>query len=191
MAVLVEAISVIVRRDSIDDRYVGGWGAFEQHVPNATLCTDGSLARVGFMGPPDAKAFIADLETAGLRFLVDGVATDMAVVDQQQGLLNPCRWLAFGRRRLEADRTVAMCWRAGRDGPAGPLATPPGWEFEGSLSQQFRFVPTNEVADRLQLLRKDDHGQDVYLDLDTGREIYIARTSDDADHGSGDSTPEP
>jgi hypothetical protein len=187
MAVLIEAISVVIRRASIDDRYIGGWEAFERHVPNATLCTDGRLARVGFMGPPDAQAFIAELAGNGLRFLVDGVATDLAVVDQQEGPLHPCRWLAFGRLQLERGGTVAMCWlEDGNDGSdgterqaaaPGALAAPPGWEYEGSLSQQFQFIPSEQVEHRLQLLRRDDHGQDVYLDLDTGREIYIARTS--------------
>jgi len=184
MSVLIEAISVVLRRDAIDERYVGGWDAFQEHVPNATLCTDGRLARVGFMGPPDAQAFIADLQGNGLRFLVDGVATDLAVVDQQQGPLHPSRWLGFGKLQLETGGTVAMSWMSetGGMGPneaPGPLATPPGWTFAGSLSEQFRFVPTEEVAHRLQLLRKDEDGRDVYLDLDTGREIYIARTSED------------
>lgn len=185
MAVLIEAISIVFRRDAIDERYVGGWEAFQGHVPNATLCTDGPLVRVGFMGPPDAQAFVADVEGSGLRFLVDGVAADLVVVDQQQGPLNPCRWLAFGKLQLDDGGTVAMAWLSDESDPApgGALATPPGWTFEGSLSQQFRFVPTDEVAHRLQLLRQDDHGQDVYLDLDTGREIYIARTSDEEGHG--------
>jgi hypothetical protein len=51
MAVLVEAISVVVRRDAIDRSYEGGWVAFVSSVPNATLCTDDQLARVGFMDP--------------------------------------------------------------------------------------------------------------------------------------------
>jgi hypothetical protein len=179
MSVLIEALSVVVLRTSIEDRYIGGWTAFEGHVPNATLCTDGSLVRVGFMGPPDAQAFIAELEGDGLRFLVDGIATDLAVVDQQEGPLNPCRWLAFGQLQLESGGTVAMCWLADGEASPGVLATPPGWEFEGSLSQQFKFVPADEIAHRLQLLRKNDEGKDVYLDLDTGHEIYIARTSEE------------
>ncbi len=38
MAVLVEAISVIVRRNSIEKHFIGGWAAFLQTIPNATLC---------------------------------------------------------------------------------------------------------------------------------------------------------
>ena len=46
MAVLVEAISVIVQRDAIEKRFHGGWREFENAVPNSTLCADDELARV-------------------------------------------------------------------------------------------------------------------------------------------------
>jgi hypothetical protein len=46
MAALREGISVIVRRDAIDQDFDGDWPAFAALVPNSTLCTDGELARV-------------------------------------------------------------------------------------------------------------------------------------------------
>jgi hypothetical protein len=41
MAVLVEAMSVEVRRDAIDARYPGSWQGFLRAVLNRTLCTYG------------------------------------------------------------------------------------------------------------------------------------------------------
>jgi len=82
MAVLVEAISVIVRMDTISSKYHGGWDAFIDDVPNGTLCFDGEIARVGFMAPTDVKAFRKDLERKGLQFLDNGKSIDIAVVDQ-------------------------------------------------------------------------------------------------------------
>ena len=38
MAVLVEALSVIVRRDAIESRFSGGWPKFLSSIPNSTLC---------------------------------------------------------------------------------------------------------------------------------------------------------
>jgi hypothetical protein len=35
-------------------------------------------------------------------------------------------------------------------------------------------IPADEITHRLQLLRKNDEGKDVYLDLDIGGEIYIS-----------------
>ena len=51
MAVLVEAISVIARRSAIESKYQGGWPTFTSDVPNATLCSDEKIARVGFTSP--------------------------------------------------------------------------------------------------------------------------------------------
>jgi hypothetical protein len=59
MAVLVEAISVVVRRDAIDRSFEGGWMAFVSRVPNATLCTDNQLARVDFMDPEAASGSLS------------------------------------------------------------------------------------------------------------------------------------
>jgi hypothetical protein len=51
MALLVESISVVVRRDAIDRYFAGRWDGLAARVPNATPCTDGRSARVGFMDP--------------------------------------------------------------------------------------------------------------------------------------------
>ncbi len=67
MAVLVEAISVVVRIDAIRKKLIGGWSRFEKLVPNPTLCSDGELARVGFLGPDETKAFIDELVSLQLR----------------------------------------------------------------------------------------------------------------------------
>ena len=51
MAVLVEAISVVVRRDAIDRYFAGRWDGLAARVPNATPRTDGRLGRVDLMDP--------------------------------------------------------------------------------------------------------------------------------------------
>ena len=81
MAVLVEPISVVVRRDAINTRFIGGWPAFLESIPNRTLCADADLARVGFMSPDDVKAYASELEAGGLVFLLDGEAQDFALLD--------------------------------------------------------------------------------------------------------------
>jgi len=79
-----------------------------------------------------------------------------------------------------------MCWFFNEPRIAGvgtymrdtsmQLATPKGWEFEGSLSQKFTFIPTDQVKDQLKFLRKEG-GLDVYLDLKTGKEVFLGTTS--------------
>lgn len=151
MAVLVEAISVIVRRDAIARKFGGGWPEFVSGVPNATLCYDEELARVGFMTPPDTEAYINYLETEGLMFLdKDDQAVDIAVADQQRGLMVDCDWLEFARLAFDTAGKVGACWLFEEPriawgvclpGKTLMLATPPGWEYENSLSKEFHFAP--------------------------------------------------
>ncbi|MGA2404742.1 MAG: hypothetical protein ABSG91_24080 [Syntrophobacteraceae bacterium] len=185
MAVLVEAISVIVRRDAINKRFSGGWHRFESTVPNSTLCADDDIARVGFMSPADVEVFVRLLENGGLTFLHDRHAVDIAVVDQLRGPTSPADWLEFSIVELGGSgNKVAACWlfegeRMGR-GIHFPtkglaLATPPGWRYENSLTAKFKFVESAEVSERMKFVRHEA-GKDVYLDLATGKEVYMARS---------------
>ncbi len=185
MAVLVEAISVIVRRDSIDRSFDGGWRAFVSCVPNATLCTDNQLARVGFMDPKAVGKFVEGLQAAGLVFLESGKCTDIAVVDQERGPTIPCEWLEFAHIPFgKSGGRVAACWlfegprlAAGVHipGRSTDLATPEGWTLQGSISQRFTFVPNENVGQRLKYLRTES-GLDVFLDTSTGREVFKPRS---------------
>lgn len=144
MAVLVEACSVIVRRNIIDVRFSGGWRRFQSIVPNSTLCSDGDLVSVGFMAIAEVETFVKRLEDGGLIFLKKGEAIDIAIVDQMRGFFAPVRWLEFGR--ISDDVTgieVSACWI--NNGPRMGLGahkfterikimTPEGWTYEGSLS---------------------------------------------------------
>jgi hypothetical protein len=186
MAVLVEAISVITRRDAINAKYPGGWAAYVGAAPNGTLCYDAELARIGFMTPQDVQAFISHLTENGLTFLVEDKAQDIAVVDQQHGPTTECDWLEFAKLPFgNVGGKVSACWLfAGPRIAAGvhlpgksfDLATPPGWKFEESLSHRFCFVPNEQVEGRLVFLRNDS-GVDVFLDRDTGKEVFLGRTS--------------
>ena len=151
MAVLVEGISVVVRRDVIDDRFPGGWRQFVRAVPNDTLCTDEEIIRVGFMSRPDVEEFTDQLEKEGLVFARNRQAVDIAVVDQVNGPTLPNSWLEFARLSLTgSDNKVSACWLfEGKRNGAGihmpsmqmSLATPEGWRYEDSLSANFKFVP--------------------------------------------------
>ena len=151
MAVLVEAISVIVRKDSVTKKIKGGEDHFRTLIPNATYCDDGELARVGFMSPEETKAFVDKLTEAGLTFLEDDQCVDIAVCDQQRGLTRDCDWLEFGRLPVDGGK-VAAAWLFegprighGLHMPRGGLRLhmPGGWKFEGSLSDEHYFLPND------------------------------------------------
>ena len=141
MAVLVEAISVIVRRPAIDERFNGGWPAFLQAIPNRTGCLDKHIVRVGFMSPDGVHAFVTMLEHEGLIFIRNREAVDIAIVDQMCGPTVPAPWLTVGKIQLfDSKIKVDACWLTGQaiDG----ISLPPNWQFDGSMSFTPGFFPT-------------------------------------------------
>jgi len=53
---------------------------------------------------------------------------------------------------------------------------PEGWQFENSLSAKPRFVRSEDVPAKLTFLRHEG-ALDVYLDRETGKEVYVGRTT--------------
>ena len=141
MPVLVEALSVVIRARRLDEVYPGGWNGFVADAPNETLCSDGELARLGFMEPKDVNACLAGLEAVGLIHMRDGLCVDMVVVDQRRGPTSRCPWIEFGVMR-SAEGDVAMCRLAGSTSET--LVTPDGWTYANSLSHRWSYEPMDE-----------------------------------------------
>jgi len=177
MAVLIEAVSIVILLSSIERKYPGGWDAFERAVPNQTLTSDDELVRVGFMVYSDAVHFLDKLQGQGLVFLQDGLAIDIAVADQLKGLHVECSWLEFGRCELDESgkQVVSACRLAGSQ--ADGLAVPHKWSFEESLSNTYCYAPDGDLSKGMKFLRHED-GVDVYLSELTGEEVYVGRTSE-------------
>jgi hypothetical protein len=172
--VLVEAISVIIRRDAIDRSYQNGWRGFVSAVPNKTICMDAQLARVGFMNPIDVREFIAALVKSGLvAFDPDGNFVDLVVIDQRSGITAPCDWIEFLRIHFESG-SIGIARLKGNTENA--VCFPGGWTFEKSLSRNAEFQPGVEPGENYEFLRVEN-GLDVYRDRTTGREVYIGRTT--------------
>lgn len=175
MAVLVEAISVVIKLEAIMDRYPGGFVAFKEFVPNQTLCWDERIARVGFMVPQDANEFIEALEINGLRHLDnDECAIDLVKVDQVGGPVNDCDWITTGQLPIDAakEQYVGIALLHGTDAPE--LSLPIGWKYERSLSQQFAVSRPDEIGKSLKFLRHED-GNDVFHNVLTGGEVFVGR----------------
>jgi hypothetical protein len=174
MAVLVEALSVVIRRDAIKRKYPGGWPAFVSAAPrNKTFCADTELARVGFMHPDDVGAFVQALKTRGLQFLDEQErAVDVVVVDQREGPTTACPWLEFFHHPIPGGRIAAARLITGTD---QTLQCPQDWEFEHSLSHQFEFHPSRR-SDDLEFVGRES-GTDMFRKRSTGEELFVGRTS--------------
>ena len=190
MAVLCEAISVVTKRDSIDAFYKGGWAAFQNDVPNETICTDEELVRVGFMSPDAVGAYIEKLEANGLQFQPkkkllglfnsSRAVNDIVVIDQHQGPTTPCEWVEFVKRPFgEKGEEVSMCWLFEGERVIGAsgiymkgatmnFATPARWSHEKSSVQ---FAEEEEFGSNYEFLRTEN-GLDVFRDIKTGKEVF-------------------
>ncbi|MEX2375437.1 MAG: hypothetical protein WD942_07600 [Dehalococcoidia bacterium] len=177
MAVLVEAISLVIRSDALLATF-DDWHAFKQTVPNATLCADGELVRIGFMTAEDVQHSVQALESRGLRYIEAGEARDMVVVDQFRGPVGKCDWVEFGRIALDnaGKQQVAACRLAGSR--SNTLMKPDGWTYQESLSRSYGFSSRQSGKDGLRFLRHES-GIDVYWNELTGKEVFVGRTSDE------------
>ena len=179
MAVLIEAISVIVRSSSIEKKFNGGWNEFLKSIPNSTFCNDEYIARIGFMNPDDVQMFIETMEEKGLIFRENGKAKDIAVIDQFRGTTTEVPWLDLGKITNKSINIMA-CALEGKE--LNKVAFPKNWKYEGSLSEKPGFAKPENEGDHLQFLRRDGD-MDVYLDFTTGKEVFVGRTNsgDDAE----------
>jgi hypothetical protein len=175
MAVLIEGISVVVRCSAVIDRYPGGAPAFSAEVPNATLCSDGEIARIGFMTPQDTRAFVERLERAGLEYFRDNRAIDVVVVDQRSGMTVPCDWAEFGSTNWNNDPKCPIAVCRAKPTRVGRVVVPSGWDFARSLSAHHRFVESGKVPESLKFVRSETD-VDVYADLQTGQEYFVGRS---------------
>src|SRR5215475_6544439 len=167
MSVLVEAINVIVRKETLDQKYPGGLAAYERDCPNRTFCADDYLTRVGFMSPVDAETFIDVLTALGFVFFDGGKFVDFAVVDQTVGLTATCDWLVAEK----FSDGWARCWLAGTDDVW--TAFPEGRTPESVRDANLRLL-TEEDSKNYEFVRYQGE-LTVLRHKETGRVSYTAR----------------
>jgi hypothetical protein len=174
MAVVVEAFSVIVRRDAIERRFPGGVETFERQAPNNTYCADDSLCRVAFMVDEDAKAFVRRLVTVGLKGPAEGPSPDFGIVSPRSGNLIPCEWLELEVRWHAVDGQQHGVTIAKRSGDhVGQFATPANWRPD-----TLRQITACELASTYELVsaeRKDGAVVETHRHRQSGEVIYIGR----------------
>ena len=176
MAVLIEALNVIVRRALLEHRFPGGTAGFQELVPNQTFCSDEHLVRVGFMDPASVGEFVATLERYGLQLFDGSTFTDIAVVDQLRGPTAPTPWLTMG----QVAQGPAFAYLTGTS--FGALQTPEAWTLASSLSnEQDIFTPLQDVEDQFEHLEFSD-GVHRVRHRPTGQIRFIAGEASTLQH---------
>lgn len=179
MAVLVEAISVIIKKTSINQKFRGGWPVFKENIPNQTLCDDGVLIRIGFMSPYDVGAYTHYLEQNGLTFLRSKQAQDLVVVDQLRGPTTACDWIKLGYIQLSEHR-IRLLVAGLSDADFESVDVPDSWTEEKSISARPNFVPNGKTQDELEYSRTEN-GIKVFKNKRTGKEVFISTDQDPED----------
>jgi len=138
MSILIETLAVVLRVEAIEARIPGGVPAFVAALPPGSVCSDGALARVGFLHAADALAFAEQLESAGFVGLKNGQAVEFVLLDPARGPIAPCAWAVFAHVKtwIAPGGPLAICKSPGT--PDEPIVTPEGWEYETSLSKPFQ-----------------------------------------------------
>jgi hypothetical protein len=178
MPVIIEAITVVIRRKAIDEKYPGGYLAFDQEAPTMgpvdTLVADADIAAVAFMAPIDVKAYCDFLGKYGIGSPENPV--DLAVIDQFTGAVTPCDWIETAGQEVEGGGPVLTARLVGSTDET--LVVPEGWSWKNSITKNTFFMPNEALMDSVEYVRSEPNGLDVYRDKLTGELRYIGRPTD-------------
>ena len=175
MAVLIEMFSVVIRIETIEEKYPGGKEAFRKSCPEGTFCMDNNIASViGFPMLQRADDFAYSLTRFGIRYVVDDRFDEVAVVDMYDGpAILTCPWLEFeGRKIFDTEPGLSVCKLKGDTSTI--VAMPLSCYQAHKDGRRCGAMDVKEAENRLIYLRHEG-GLDCYLDAITGQEMHIAR----------------
>ena len=165
MAVFCEFISLIIRRDSIDKYFPGGWIRFVSELPNQSMATDGEVVRVGFMNPIDSSIYLDFLTDEGLQFMESSgrEIDDIIDLDQFNYALDQSSWLMVGDRIFD-EQKYFCCWLKGSS--IETLAN--HLNVKRMFMIPYSMTP-HEFVNRYAFVRSEN-GLDIYTDIYTNSE---------------------
>ena len=172
MAVLVEAISVIIRRSAIDSKFPGGFEAFETwalETDPTGFCADDDIVRVGFEAPLDVRQFCEQIGVHGIGSPESPV--DLAIVDQVTGAVTPCDWVESAGLNLESGGRILAARLT--DSTDDRIVLPEGWTFETSFTRNKFFSSPPISMEALEYVRTDGP-LEVWRHKLTGDQRYVA-----------------
>ncbi len=94
MAIELEFINLVVRKSTLEAKYVGGLEQFKLDLPNRSLREDEDLVRFGCMNWNDLEHFIDIIVDKGLEYK-DQETTDYVVISSLKGALWKVDWIGF------------------------------------------------------------------------------------------------
>lgn len=144
MSVLIEALTLVVRKEQLDMRYPGGSTAFLEATlrlespPRFVCCGDSHLVNLSFSDPDHLEPAAELLREQGFIDVDDGVVVDMAYVDQRYGPSMPCSWLEWKRHPdgFTYAGSPARSRATWRRTTSGPPSAPAVWSAATSATSR-------------------------------------------------------
>jgi tetratricopeptide (TPR) repeat protein len=162
MAVPIEGFSVVAQKDRIKPFLDSG----TVEAPNATALCDKEIWRCCFMEETDAVKFMETLSALGLN-VSQGPDSDVVLVSELDRSVSPyCEWLVTGNWEK-----AVIAWKAGTRPDS--VSAREGWDPKVGSGLVFY---DRKSQDGLEFLRLQGNIE-VYLNKETGKEVYLARTS--------------
>ncbi len=168
MSVLIEALTLVVRKQGLERAYPGGTAAFLAAAralarPPRFACEgDEHFVNVSFYDPEHMRPCLELLRAHGLGRIEDDAFVDAACVDQIFGPTRGCDWL----RWAEDEDGITRAWLATEE--PRELATDDQWTAARSLGLVHR--ERVDVPGRLLRLAEED-GVEFWLDQTTGKQL--------------------
>lgn len=169
MAVFVDGTNIIVRVDALERIYPGGLNGLERDCPNQTFCTDGYIARIGFMADLDASRFINYLVDQGLTHKMASQCIDLTIFSAIEGVEEGCDWLNVSHDQRGFD----FAWHAGN--LPGEIVAPEIVDMD-NYKEPLTFYSPEDIAEHLEFIREDGAVR-VFRDKRDGKILYSGRTT--------------
>ena len=178
MTILIEAINVVIKKDSLIRVFGDNYDEFQGLIPNQSSYEDEKLGRVGFMDEYGVNEFISSLENKGLRFLdKNGNFDDFAIVCQGQDLKYKCDWLEIFNIEVE-DKILEVCAFKDSSGKIflekdkNSFICGEGWSLDAAI----QFHQNKDEAGKYLRTKLNEEGGviDIYIDKE-GQLNYVGR----------------
>jgi tetratricopeptide (TPR) repeat protein len=162
MAIPIEGYSVVAQKDRIQHLLSNG----SIVLSNFTALCDDDIWRCSFMVKADAENFIHSLECFDLN-VNQGPDSDAVLVNEFDQIIDPCcEWLV-----VDTWEKAVIAWKAGTHSKT--VVAPKKWDPKVGSGLLFH---DHSTMKNLEFLRLDTNVE-VFLDKNTGKEVYIGRTS--------------
>lgn len=173
MSLVIEAIYLVVRVSTINQRLEGGLDAFRALCPNRTFVTDGELAGCGFMSIEALNHFAVRLVENGFSRDIDDLDADMMLVDMKDGLYGASSWCVFERIPYPGRPGLTLATARLAGGSVEGFKAYEGWNPESNMNLDYQLSPPPSLEELEYLGEKN--GVDAYRHKVTGKLYYAGR----------------